>query len=414
MPHLSAKQNPTADTGAGPRALPPSLTRSRACTRGIPPQYAEAIRQGTHRKPLVRWVGLGAPDSTRAERRKRGASLASGSASSLLDPRGNKVTGQPLPEPKTYVCATGCGRSCCPNCAYKIGKEIQSNIVSRIADIARENRWGFLGNEQPNVWIRMWTFTCDPKLGLDSEEMYDRESARKYLSKIAARFGWKYWVAQVEWQSNGNPHWHMLVVTRGKTRPFTDWKEVMAHWPLGGVQFQDPEDGPRGAKVENAAFYVTKYLTKRPDEDHEPPEWTMERAGMRLIRTSRAFGAVRRRRPEPISPGAPESKAETDTIRQNNREALGNCGQTCTVLEEVLDLKTGVLRFQFIQNLDVPFRTFRKWAIARSRRTGAAWEIASRKARIPKAEGAVRELSWSLRKRAETLRGPEISGSLTA
>ena len=140
----------------------------------------------------------------------------------------------------------------------------------------------------------------------------------------------------------------------------------------------------------------------------------MERAGMRLIRTSRAFGAVRRRRPEPISPGAPESKAETDTIRQNNREALGNCGQTCTVLEEVLDLKTGVLRFQFIQNLDVPFRTFRKWAIARSRRTGAAWEIASRKARIPKAEGAVRELSWSLRKRAETLRGPEISGSLTA
>ena len=409
MLNVSAKQNPTAENGAGPSALPPSITRSRACTRGIPPQYAEAMRQGTHQKPLARWVGLGAPDSTRAERRKRRASVAPGGGSSLLDPKRNKVTGQPQVEPKTYVCATGCGRSCCPNCAYKIGKEIQTNIIHRIADIARENRWGFLADGQPNVWIRMWTFTCDPKLGLGSEEMYDRESARKYLSKIASRFGWKYWVAQVEWQSNGNPHWHMLVVTRGKKKPYTSQNDVYAAWPLGGVNYADPQDGPRGAKVENAAYYVTKYLTKRPDEDHEPPEWTMDRAGMRLIRTSREFGAVRRRRPEPVSPGAPESKAETDTIRQNNREALGNCGQTCTVLEEVIDLKTGALRFQFIQNLEVPFRTFRKWATARSRRTGAGWEIAGRRARIPKAEGAVRDLSRSLRKRAEVLRGPGIS-----
>ena len=395
MLNVPAKPNTTADALIPRRGPGGSITRCRPVHAGIPPQYAEAFRTGTM---SGEWFDLGCPESTAAERSARRASVEPDGLSSLLEPKKNNVT-QSSQDRVIYLCPTGCGRSCCPNCSYKIGMEIRKNLLARVRQIAIDERWGFDVNGKPKVHINMWTFTCDPKLGLDSEELYDRESSRKYIAKIAQRFGWKYWVASVEWQKSGMPHWHVLHLGRDKNDVYTDWNQVSAAWPLGNVLFSTTNTSKSGGKAENAIFYVTKYMTKGPDEEHEAPEWVMNRAGLRMVRASRAVGAIRRKRqgPERGSRLSPDSE-ESATIRQNNRQALADCGSTVTVLIESVQPSTGAVVYQFKTLADVSWDLCKRWSKNRAKNR-ADWEANGRRVRIP--IGDESELTWLLLKTAD-------------
>ena len=233
----------------------------------------------------------------------------------------------------------------------------------------------------------MWTLTVDPSLYRDSEDAYDSISRGKYLSRLAKAMGWKHWIAVVEWTKNGWPHWHVLVIrNRHRIDPI---KKVKANWPPADVvRYSDTKPGKTW---EDAAWYITKYLCKRGDAENQAPEWVMDRSNIRLVRSSKAVGSLRMRKPgdtaAEVVPGNDEKPKRAEAL--HNRAALAKCGQSCVVLDEHFETDTGRVWYSYRQTLDQPFRNVRRWA----KRTGeCALEVGRRRVAGPVKNPRLRRL----------------------
>lgn len=112
-------------------------------------------------------------------------------------------------------------------------------------------------------------------------EAYDWISKRRLVSEVMRRLGFSDWVAVLEFQKRGWPHWHVAVpgyVDLSLLRSL--WRDK---WGLGEVHVA----APQGFCKAQAAGYLTKYLSK--DASSGLPEWVVARKTVRGVACSRSL-----------------------------------------------------------------------------------------------------------------------------
>ncbi len=243
---------------------------------------------------------------------------------------GRKVEQGPI----TQVCGDRCKDWFCPHCAHVQGPRLRARLIDRV-----EN-W-----KNP----LMLTFTIDRDLLPSAEAAFkhvaDRRAISKVMQELKPFISRPAWFCVVEFQKDGGwPHWHVLLdspcvpipAVRKAWRRFVP--RAVRHLirpsidSLGIVRFSKP-DGFQNPK--HAVLYVTKYLTKCPEEGF--PKWVMDaKYRIRRFGTSRGFwGELEHRKP-----------CEKDGVqprRRSHGERIKTCCETSTVyaVKERKDEQTG-------------------------------------------------------------------------
>ncbi|RMH61028.1 MAG: hypothetical protein D6685_09785, partial [Bacteroidetes bacterium] len=251
-------------------------------------------------------------------------------AARLLEEDGNTVR----------VVGCGCRRHLCKRCGRVLGWKVRASMVGRLVELQREHGTG--GD------VQMWTLTVDPSRYESPEAAWLDVCKNRRIARMAKAVGWRYWVVVLEWHKTGWPHWHLVrwePVGRGE-RIYTPHAEVAKAWGVGHVLYTSRKPWVR---VDVAIKYATKYLVK-PHGD--PPGWALDRANVRMISSSRAWG------PLVAQPGRWDVKADdaedggwierpdgAGTPRVPAREAIASCGSRCVVLARTVDAETGEVRW---------------------------------------------------------------------
>lgn len=140
-------------------------------------------------------------------------------------------------------------------------------------------------------WPGLLTLTVDlngtvTRGGFASSEVaYEKVTRFRFIPRLMAKLGIRRWVSVLEFQKNGNPHWHVLFdrggLPGGRMEYHEAWRLWRDLWQVGMLQ----DTGLCFKNAAHAINYVTKYLTDQPD--HGYPSWLLER------RVSGHTGAVR-------------------------------------------------------------------------------------------------------------------------
>ncbi len=131
----------------------------------------------------------------------------------------------------------------------------------------------------------------------------------KRIRELMKHLGIRHWFWVLEFQKNGNPHWHVLFNRADLPGGLVDYKRAWHFWrdtwKVGGVdvgsqRFSNPRHG---------IFYATKYLTKQPLGGY--PQWVLE-----LKRSPRFVGGCGELGPLVADiAGAPQPAGPVDTRR---------------------------------------------------------------------------------------------------
>ena len=331
---------------SGPNGLPvASRTFLASRSGGIPPQYAEAMRQGTHQKSLKAWVRMGSPRSARAARRAKRGGIP------LLEPKPSNPT-EPTPDSAVLkICSAGCGRIVCPGCRVKSGLKRRADMIATLKKARQTN--------MKNGVLWMWTLTIDPKKYDSPAEAHGDITTNERIRKLAKKMGWEYWCWVLEWHKSGWPHWHVLVWARNSLRH--EHSEVARAWGHHVLYTRSSDRKWAGLnateKIEKATHYVTKYLTK-PGES-QTPDWVLD--STKRIRMYGASTAWRQTlatvsdeerdaaRSPLVGDGGPEE-------RKTHRAAISECGTQAVLLRAFITAH-GEMRHEFVGKINLPFRS---------------------------------------------------------
>ena len=263
-----------------------------------------------------------------------------------------------------------CGRHVCKGCGVLVGREVRRNITQRIEDLQKLH--GTQGD------VQLWTLTVDPgceqfggRRGADGElvrwadprAVFDHVNAQRLIGEWARALGVRHYVVVVEWQKNGMPHWHLLVWAPVRSL-FISHAKAQEAWPMGFVQFEAAGRGGRRLPVSKAVNYVTKYMTK-PRESL--PSWAMDLSGVKLVRSSKDFGAIRRGledAQESVEAAEEEGPATRSgrTPPRTNGVALAACRGACRLLYERVDHTSGEVTCGFMGSVRLSWRAARALA----------------------------------------------------
>ncbi len=276
---------------------------------------------------------------------------AQAGTASLLESLHNSVTDGGVPSDNT-VASTGvyeiarhrCRCWFCPDCCHRMGLDLRERLKPILST--------FEG-------LMMWTFTVDPTLFERPVDAFYYLRERRCIARTVQdlrRGGWLHsarYFYVVEWQEYTEmPHFHVLL-----DASYIPWETVLESWdkhrpswvgpvvgerPAFGTVLFSKGRGSRGgafASAAHAASYVTKYLTKAPENGF--PEWVLNLGGTTRVRrysASRGFWGAE------TEPPALDSDREITPVTY--RERIGRCGATVDVFEEreSLDYATGELK----------------------------------------------------------------------
>lgn len=320
-----------------------SFVGARTMTKrspGIPYQFRKAIENGTGSKPLQRWASLGHPNSLRLETKARkSSSLVEVQNKSPLLPEENRCVVKIVPHT--------CDRTTCPHCRRRIGTQIKYSLEDRLRELQNEH------NTKGSV--RMWTLTLDRSRYLDPQDAHETVNRAETIRRMASKAGWKYWVCVVEWHQDGWPHYH-LILWEPKSRPTRqEHSEIQRLWGRGWVKYSDRPDKKPAAAIR----YLTDYITKT--EKAPIPDWLLDSNNVRLIRSSQAWGPTRSRkshkRPTLYTRDAVAAREENRT----NREAQATCGDSCNLIETILDTTTGELKNNYLAKVPIAWRHMKRF-----------------------------------------------------
>jgi hypothetical protein len=273
----------------------------------------------------------------------RGGSAAAAPASSSLECLRNTV-GSEHQEEEFHIVGNRCKSWFCDHCAKIQGPRLRAKLIDRVAS------W-----QSP----MMLTFTIDPDLFETPEDAFKHVTrtralahVMRMLSECLASPGY---FAVIEWQENGWPHWHVLCDS--VCIPIEKARQAWAKFvpadrrhlvrpkigSLGIVRFSKP-GWCKNAK--HAALYVSKYLTKYPDDGF--PAWVMAaKYRIRRFSTSRGFWGQLSHRKASASIVEDESDVLEDEAgtreARTHSERLGTCCRSCTVyrVNNTIDFDTG-------------------------------------------------------------------------
>lgn len=119
-------------------------------------------------------------------------------------------------------------------------------------------------------------------------EAFDYVAGGRYVAELMRRYGFTEWIAVLELQRDGWPHWHVLVNTAWANFGVL-WKWWRDTWGIGGGDW----DQRVTSSSSRAARYLTKYLSKGVGE---LPQWFLDRnvRGVSCGRGVQSFEAWKR------------------------------------------------------------------------------------------------------------------------
>lgn len=253
------------------------------------------------------------------------------------------------------VRSCGCKSWFCKSCCLSKGIRLKERLAPELAK--------FTG-------LMMLTFTVDPELFSGPEDGFDYVKRKRCIAIAMQRLrraglvhSGRY-LAVVEWQKNGWPHWHVLVdathipfdkLCDAWNRNWKGWRErvKLGRPGFGSVRFSNPR-----LNRSHAAGYVTAYLTKFPE--HGYPDWVWQ-SGVRQVRR---FEASRGFWPSSGHAVCDDDETEDESDEQESGDESGaepeeaqpmrsihqlveSCGSRCVVLgvRSSVDPDTGELKF---------------------------------------------------------------------
>lgn len=286
--------------------------------------------------------GSPASDARRAQR-------AGGPHAGLtLESKDNNVRA-PLP---FVVRAHRCHKRLCRRCGGQLGYRVRQRLLDKVGLF----RWG-----------RLLTLTVDQVgtvtgRGFESPEAaYEYVTNKRLVARLMRELGITRWVWVLEFQRNAWPHWHVLAdVGSG----FIDYNRLHALWrDRWGVGLAK-DSGVKFSDGEHAIFYITKYLTKQPEQGY--PRWLWarvhqgQRNAVRFVGASRAVGRLVM--PEELADGVTDIEpAEGDEHVKGAADELPAttyyedvrwCGSRSKVFERVVDAE-GEERLRYVGTLPV-------------------------------------------------------------
>lgn len=174
---------------------------------------------------------------------------------------------------KITVIKARCHSFLCPSCGPWLGRVLRHRLLAGAAQ-----------------WVEpiMITFTVGRADygNYDPLTAYERVMGKRYISRMMKRLGITRWVAILEPQGDGFPHWHVLADGEGRRLDYLAlrriWRDV---WKLGN-QVDVKRDWDDPAKAIN---YITKYLIKRTDK-YAP--WMYKLRRIRVVQGSKLVGPL--------------------------------------------------------------------------------------------------------------------------
>ncbi len=328
------------------------LTYRRVSSQESSPITSNATTCSLHGRELVVVSMLQAlvePPAAGGSLSRQGGTAAGGEAAAAnLELGTDNVTGS-----RADVVCTGhrCGIRMCGRCGPRLGRSVRARLEERSGLFAKP---------------MMMTLTVD-QAGTKSGGGFPSPGAahayvrhKRLIPRLMRELGVDTWFYVLEFQKNakgGWPHWHVLIdasrLPGGRVDFRKAWEIWLERFKVGMPKFS-VEGLPRGFKNPvHAIRYITKYLTKRPEDGF--PEWVSEeRDRVRFLAASRRVGALvaapRAADVEPSEPDASAPIAVEDDERDDEQrippdrgsygERLKKCGGSCDIWRRCKDGET--------------------------------------------------------------------------
>jgi hypothetical protein len=248
-----------------------------------------------------------------------------------LEQSSNSVTEEEREQRKQWIelCPKRCGSFFCPRCCLRKGIELKKSLKKELP-----------------TWksVMMLTLTLDPENFSSPQEGYEHVTKNRCIAKMMQTlFRWglvlsRKYVAVIEWQKDTEQsHWHVLIEASfvphdkiceawNRTWSGSDARVAIGRPGLGAVRFS----APKFAKPEDAAGYVSAYLTKCPE--HGYPEWVLAMPCRRIHRfqTSRyvKLGGDEVPKKKPV-PREEAEKSEDACVSANEVRTVGELVAGC-------------------------------------------------------------------------------------
>lgn len=169
----------------------------------------------------------------------------------------------------------------CPVCREKRGRQVRAFLRER-AELF----------EVP----KLFTLTIDPKGFVSPLDAYLKVRLKGYIPRLMRFLGIRNWFCVLEFQKNGNPHWHILIDVAslpkvGHVPHYLDLEKVYSLWRDKwhfGSQVKLSEKHTESP--EHAVNYICKYLIKSPSLGF--PDWMWEQCGIRFFSQSKSIGSL--------------------------------------------------------------------------------------------------------------------------
>ena len=216
------------------------------------------------------------------------------------------------------IVGSGCKCSFCGDCAVGKGLELRKALQNEITSFKS---------------VMFLTLTVDPKQFKSAQEAYEFVHQNRCVSRLMralSKAGYlhsKRWFSVLEFQKNGNPHWHLIVDSSFVPKSALQgiWDRMSRTKTMGYVRFDRTK---MFADKAHAANYVTKYVIKSPDEW---PEWVRNyRKRIRRYSTSRGLLGLTKRKPP-----AEKKRTRKMTFR-TIAERVSRCKTTTVLIAKVV------------------------------------------------------------------------------
>lgn len=262
-----------------------------------------------------------------------------------------------------------CGSRFCSGCCLHKGLQLRDRLIPILKTFRR---------------ILMWTLTIDPKLFTSPKAAFDYVKGERCVSELmrvlreSPYLNTDRYFYVVEWQEKTEmPHFHLLIDS--VYVPFAViceiWNRKRPSWagavqgnrpPFGSVRYSAPEflDATHGAN------YACKYLIKHPKYGY--PDWVLNSNNIARYGKSQGFwGDTTKQKSEKAeselasSEKADKDRSTTEQLaptaqkRRSIRAQLAACGQACSILEVVDEMKPDgelIERRRFREKIPLSFR----------------------------------------------------------
>lgn len=245
-----------------------------------------------------------------------------------------------------------CGCRLCRECGSMLGRKLRGRLHEKAALF-----------KSP----RMLSLTVDLKGTItgkgfaSGEEAHRYVTAGRFIAKLMSKLGIRVWVWVLEFQRNGNPHWHVLFdaseLVGGRFDYDAAWRWWRDRWQVGGWKASGKADEFKSP--EHALNYITKYVVKEPESGYPDWVWDVERRAVRFVGASKAVGRlVRAEDPADVDQGeeveqedqGEESESERKVLTY--RQRVGLCHRSVKALRHRLSAD-GVESWEFVGGLGV-------------------------------------------------------------